>query len=39
MTAEGHVVHQGDPEPHGVGGDHGVVGHLDEVRLHIDQVL
>ena len=24
MAAEAHVVHRGDPEPHGVGGDHGV---------------
>ena len=22
MAAEAHVVHRGDPEPHGVGGDH-----------------
>ena len=25
MTAEEDVIHQGDPEPHGVGGHHGGV--------------
>ena len=25
MTAEEHVIHRGDPEPHGVAGHHGGV--------------
>ena len=29
MTAEGHEVYHGDPEPHGAGGLRGVFGHLD----------
>ena len=37
-TAQGHVVHHGDPEPHGAGGNHVEVKVLDEdvVRLHQD---
>ena len=34
--AEGHVVHHGDPEPHGVGGHHVGGGNLEEVRLHVE---
>ena len=30
MAAEAHVIHQGDPEPNGVGGDHVGVKIIDE---------
>ena len=37
MAAEAHVIHQGDPEPNGVGGDHGGINIMSCLILRLDK--
>ena len=37
MAAESHVIHQGDPEHNGVGGDHGGVNIMSCLILRLDK--
>ena len=37
MAAEAHVRHQGDPEPNGVGGDHGGINIMSCLILKLDK--